>query len=42
VAWRRVLHLILVSFFDGPQRQASLAQHFGFLFQVFRVDRWFQ
>jgi hypothetical protein len=30
-----------LSFFDGPQRHASLGQHFGFLFQVFRVDRWF-
>jgi hypothetical protein len=30
-----------LSFFDGPQQHASLAQHFAFLSQVFGMDRWF-
>ncbi len=29
-----------LSFFDGPQRHVSLAEHFQFLFHVFGVDRW--
>ena len=35
-----VAFFCLLSFFDGPQRHVTLAQHFEFLFQVFRIDRW--
>jgi hypothetical protein len=32
----------LLSFFDGPMRHVSLREHFGFLFEVFRIDQWMQ
>lgn len=29
-----------LSFFDGPQRHVSLAEHFQFLFHVFGAGKW--
>lgn len=34
------LFYCFLSFFDGPQRHVSLAQHFGFLLNLFGTDRW--
>ena len=31
-----------LSFFDIPEQRVPLAQHFDFLYQVFRIDRWIQ
>jgi len=35
-----VAFFCFLSFFDGPQRHVSLAQHFGFLFHVLGLDGW--